>query len=413
MKAKSITKKKKEKSNTNTHYHPYRLSREAASFVSRKAHSKYARSRREEDARSRREEDEGQGNELWNLSKKIKQEKKIRNHPFFRKNSLVNDMISGKSTNAHQRFEICKLALNPTGKEGRWTQVMINTPTPKITAQHAILYHASIDKRLMSAQIGSTLRTEGPTWHHTIHSWDFFMRHKRRIIAEIHVPSKILVDAIKSQNTPPANLGDRIKLAKLRESSLYEKHKNPIVFTGNKPIITSFCIDSTLTPFYIENGRSYATVVMPPFYAKVVNITQSNNNKKPDRIKMVFLKFVSAENRSLGQLVNPMTLNALNKMIENSKNDGISNMLLRQRKKLIRHMYALPNNFNNTQIETLVNNLKKFNNPKAPVANVRHLLSNNLQHMIDHGHNNYGNQVSKVSNLISALERFLNPKKFM
>tara|TARA_Y100000748_G_scaffold303090_1_gene307224 strand:+ start:1858 stop:3030 length:1173 start_codon:yes stop_codon:yes gene_type:complete len=326
-------------------------------------------------------------------------------------NPQVRELLRGRSRNTTQRFDISKLAFNPIGDEANWKPVNKNPNPMKNEAKRkngakntTILYHASKDKALITAATGSVLRTEGPTWHHTRHSWDYFER-KRRVIAEIHVPSAILVNAMKLQNTTSGNTTDRIKQAKFRQ--LLNEKATPGVFTGNRPLITSFGVTPRLTPYGLGNGKSYATVVMPPFYARIVDRRRSNDTTKPDRVKMVFLKFVSASNRSLGKLINPGAANQHLFMMDKADNN-LRNKIRQNYVTLMNHMAAAPKNLTTERITRMLNNLSKFD-PNIPVSELKEQLPQNLQHMIEYGYIGFGSKYSdlKLRTFIAQLQHLL------
>lgn len=328
-------------------------------------------------------------------------------------NPQVRDMVSGKSKNTHQRFATSKLAHNPTGQEGKWTQVNTNNNAVNINSvsRPTVLYHASKDNTLISAPIGSVLRSGGPTWHHTRHSWDFFVRDSERVIAEIHVPSRIIMNALKLQNSTHDDLVNHIRLAKLRSTT----NKKLSMLTGDRPLLTTFKITPRLAPYGVPNGKSYATVIMPPFYAKVVG--RSENKNKPDRVQMVFWKFVSADNRSMGRLINPKAVERYHQMFHHSRNynDNVRKKILDEYRRLKNYMAAAPRNANINKLETMINNLRKVDNRnRVPLHIIKNKLSNNLQHMISHGYDDDGSRFERYDKeeLINSIAGLIIARNF-
>lgn len=342
----------------------------------------------------------------------------------------LRDVLAGKSKNVSQRFDFAKLSFNPLGNEAKWNPVntrMVQLSNGTTSQNKTILYHASTDPALQSAADGSVLRTEGPTWHHTRHGWDYFVRRKR-VIAEIQVPTNILVNATKLQNTPPGDIIERIKRAQLKQDMLSTTHKQnkhaaltPSVLTGNRPLITHFATNPIIAPYGIQNGKAYATVIMPPFYAQVVNRNKFTNGAKPDIVRMVFLNFVSPDNRALGKLINPRAANQYLAMMEEAnrkENDNLRDKIRQNYVTLINHMAAAPQNLTTEKLANMLKNTEKFDD-STPLSELKQQLPNNLQRMIDIGYTRFGHSYATLSlkhlrgNLRDMLNMRGNAKAFV
>ena len=108
------------------------------------------------------------------------------------------------------------------------------------------------------------------------------------------------------------------------EEVRYETFGNP-VFRGNQPIFSSFRAQKNLTPYGVRNNKSYVTVIMPPFEAKLIKInTTTRGNKVFKQLIFQFLKFTSSNNRTLGRLRNPQALQELLRIRDILRNNKIN-----------------------------------------------------------------------------------------
>jgi hypothetical protein len=195
--------------------------------------------------------------------------------------------VVGGGKNNGQRFATSSLVKNPTGVEASWEYVA-NNPSRQNNSMHdktmTTLYHSSKDDALKNAERGWVLATDDITWHHTMPTWRFFGKHEK-VRAEILVPSSILKTAIAAQTARiDGDLPTRIK----GQSTRALAERNIHYHVSNMPIVTRYSMFPNVAPHGIPNGKTYATVVMPPFRARVVE------KVRPDRVTLQFLGFRDA-----------------------------------------------------------------------------------------------------------------------
>lgn len=311
-----------------------------------------------------------------------------------------------RSRHSAQRFNIKSLLTNPTGIEAVWVLNGENSKTNKPISQPTILYHASMDKTLMNAQVGSILSTQGVTWHHTLPSWDFF-KGEDRIIAEISIPSYIMRNALSQQrNVFPAShftqLANKIKAQKQFKEQIHKDLRNRLLdfktthqfkTTFTEPMITSFRFKNTSPPLGVRNNKAYATVVMPPFHAKVISKNVSQN---PGRVMMQFIGFKKTKQgiqNSTKQFVtkklHPIARSGLHKKIQLlfKLNNSIVNFSTLRRKLQKQYLnlninaLALPHNISWQHLTYI---LKELDHAKPPNNVSAHTKI--LEHMMKHGY---------------------------
>ena len=305
----------------------------------------------------------------------------------------VSRVLAGHN-DERQRFPIEHLSWNPRGKEAKW--VVTNNPMPPLVTRGATngvplttLYHSS--EEALEWQQGNIVRTRGVTWHHTFPLWRFF-KNKEKSRVQILIPTSTLNNALKSQfivnfagdpakairqaivsgkkwvdvGQDSPNNGRRLqhnnlaralelkntftqaewnafKITNLRKNDYIRSNgkyyqpvrsKIPDSVSDNRPLLTRYKTMKNVAPGGVANGRSYVTVLMPPFEAEVINVNGKTNNKI---YTLRFLGFTNPKGTALKGLFNKRRMNSIKK-----KQDSLDKRITRIKDRFYVLLLNLP-----------------------------------------------------------------------